>query len=165
MFDFVWVLLNFIAFLENFLFSWPLWKYSWRLHYMRTDSATFTALCYPMLTLLVRKQMDSPYESFHQRPLMHPQAIFLVYVKDNSSIGDILPLFFLFLTPPPPPRIWDTTAGKPMYMHTFTQGCTCKSIAAQLLCSSQKDTVSLWNDCQKKKVIKGLIIKSPIIYC
>lgn len=69
---------------------------------MRTDSATFTALCYPMLTLLVRKQMDSPYESFHQRPLMHPQAIFLVYVKDNSSIGDILPLFFLFLTPPPP---------------------------------------------------------------
>lgn len=66
---------------------------------------TFTALCYPMLTLLVRKQMASPYESFRQRPLMHPQAILIVYVKDDSSKGDLLPL-----PPPPLSFIWATTA-------------------------------------------------------
>jgi len=97
MLDFVWVFAEFHSFfLEIFLFSRPLWKYSWRSHHVRTDSVTFAALCYPMLTLLVRKQMDSPYESFHQRPLMRPQAILLVYVKDISSKGDILPLFFFW---------------------------------------------------------------------
>lgn len=79
------------------LFSRPLWKYSWRSHLVRTDSSTFTALCYPRLTLLVRKQMNNCYESFHQRPLVHPQALLLVYVNDNSSKGNILPLFFLHL--------------------------------------------------------------------
>lgn len=108
--EYAWLCVGFAEFhsffIEIFVFSWPLRKYSWISHHMRTNCATSTALCYPMLTLLVRKQMDSPYESFHQRPLTYLQAIFLVYVKGNFSKGDVLPLFLFFSS------IWATTAGK-----------------------------------------------------
>lgn len=80
------------------LFSWAFWKYSQRSHYVRRVSATFTIPCYPILTLFVRKQMDSPYETFHQRPLIYPQAILPVYVKQQLQKRRDSSAFFFFLS-------------------------------------------------------------------
>lgn len=62
---------------------------------------------------------------------MHPQELLLVYVNNNSSKGNILPLFFLHLG--------HNSTKTCVCVCTFMQSCTFKIIIVQFLCSSQKE--------------------------
>lgn len=146
----MWVLCQILWFLAwFFLFCFhDHWKYSWRSHPVRTDSATFTVLCYPRLTLLVRKQTNNCYESFHERPPMHPQAVLLVYINDNSSKGNI-PTFF-------------SAFGSPQHKNVCLCVCVCAhlltAVLVKLLLSGsfvQITKNTLWLSNYWQKIHKG----------